>query len=240
MERVRGSLHLHEITPHGAGIASFAGSSSGMAPERSRSERWRRSSALRNSAPVSATRIVDTAATWDPEDEQVYRALRRDLAPEIQARVIEQNSWRELIQVAFDLAAEHFPLVYREDAFDYFRPTKAILAELVYDLSTKSFSGLTNRHVGDIYQGLLSARRKQQAQVFLGIRFRHDAFRRRQEFRQLDERRDALDAFFAQEWPALAFPRPEILQTGSCCDDRAAAAPNGAGRVRLSPCHSPK
>ncbi len=110
-------------------------------------------------------RIHDTARTWDPEDEIAYRSLRRELTPEIQAHVIEQNSWKELIQVAFDLAAERFPLVYREDAFDYFRPTKDVLAELVFDLSTKSFEGLTNRHVGDIYQGLLSARRTQQAKL---------------------------------------------------------------------------
>ena len=110
-------------------------------------------------------RIRDSAATWDAEDETAYRALRHDLTPEIQQHVIEQNSWRELVQVAFDLAAEQFPLVYREDAFDYFRPTKEVLAELVYDLSTKSFRELTNRHVGDIYQGLLSARREQQSKL---------------------------------------------------------------------------
>ncbi len=110
-------------------------------------------------------RIRDSAATWDPEDERAYRALRQELAPQIQSTVIEQNSWRELIQVAFDLAEEHFPLVYREDAYDYFRPTKDVLAELVFDLSTKSFEALTNRHVGDIYQSLLSARRTQQAKL---------------------------------------------------------------------------
>ena len=110
-------------------------------------------------------RIRDSAATWDPEDEAAYRDLRHDLTPEIQQHVIEQNSWRELVQVAFDLAAEQFPLVYREDAFDYFRPAKEVLAELVYDLSTKSFRELTNRHVGDIYQSLLSARREQQSKL---------------------------------------------------------------------------
>lgn len=110
-------------------------------------------------------RIRDTASTWDPEDEQAYRMLRQELAPSIQANVIEQNSWRDLIHVAFDLASEHFPLVYREDAFDYFRPTKEVLADLVYDLSTKSFKALTNRHVGDIYQGMLSARRQQQSKL---------------------------------------------------------------------------
>jgi len=110
-------------------------------------------------------RIKDTTASWDPEDESVYLTLRQELAPAIQAHVIEQNSWRELIQVAFDLAAEQFPLVYREDAYDYFRPGKEALAELVYDLSTKSFERLTNRHVGDIYQSLLSARRRQQAKL---------------------------------------------------------------------------
>jgi hypothetical protein len=110
-------------------------------------------------------RILDTADAWDPEEEAAYKALRRELAPAIQTHVVEQNSWRELIQVAFDLAAEHFPLVYREDAYDYFRPTKAVLAELIYDLSTKSFKALTNRHVGDIYQGLLSARRTQQSKL---------------------------------------------------------------------------
>ena len=110
-------------------------------------------------------RIKDTAPTWDPEDETAYRTLRQELAPAIQTHVIEQNSWRELIQVAFDLAAERFPLIYREDAFDYFRPGKEALAELVYDLSTKSFEKLTNRHVGDIYQSLLSARRRQQSKL---------------------------------------------------------------------------
>lgn len=110
-------------------------------------------------------RIRDSAATWDPEDEAAYRALRHELAPEIRHRVIEQNSWRELMQVAFDLASESFPLVFREDAYDYFRPEKDVLAELIYDLSTKSFRALTNQHVGDIYQGLLSARRTQQAKL---------------------------------------------------------------------------
>ncbi|HVM16076.1 MAG TPA: N-6 DNA methylase [Gaiellaceae bacterium] len=110
-------------------------------------------------------RIKDATAAWDPQEETVYRQLRQELTPSIQAHVIEQNSWRELIQVAFDLAAEHFPLVYREDAYDYFRPEKDALAELIYDLSTKSFEALTNRHVGDIYQALLSSRRTQQAKL---------------------------------------------------------------------------
>lgn len=104
-------------------------------------------------------RLVDTAGELTADEERAYRALRRELAPEIGEHVIEQNSWRELIRVAFDLAEEHFPLIYREDAYDYFRPRKETLAELVYDLSTKSFRQLTNRHVGDIYQGLLSSRR---------------------------------------------------------------------------------
>ena len=78
--------------------------------------------------------------------------------------LIEQNSWQELIRVAFDLAEERFPLVYREDAYDNFRPRKETLAELVYDLSTKSFRQLTDRHVGDIYQGLLSSRRTRRRQ----------------------------------------------------------------------------
>ena len=110
-------------------------------------------------------RIYDSAGRWPPDEERAYRALRHELTPEIQARVIEQNTWRDLIRVAFDLAAEHFPLVYREDAYDYFRPGKEVLAELVYDLSTKSFSALTNRHVGDMYQSMLSARRRQQSKL---------------------------------------------------------------------------
>lgn len=110
-------------------------------------------------------RIQDSSGTWDPGDETAYRKLRQELAPDIQEHVIEQNSWRELMQVAFDLAAEAFPLVFREDACDYFRPEKDVLAELIYDLSTKSFRALTNRHVGDIYQGLLSARRTQQSKL---------------------------------------------------------------------------
>lgn len=104
-------------------------------------------------------RLLDTSGDLTAEEEQAYRALRRELAPEIGEHVVEQNSWRELIRVAFDLAEEQFPLIYRQDAFDYFRPRKETLAELVYDLSTKSFRQLTNRHVGDIYQGLLSSRR---------------------------------------------------------------------------------
>ena len=104
-------------------------------------------------------RLLDTTGELSEEEENVYRGLRSELAPAISAHVIGQNSWRELIRVAFDLAEEQFPLVYREDAYDYFRPHKETLAELVYDLSTKSFRQLTNRHVGDIYQGLLSSRR---------------------------------------------------------------------------------
>lgn len=104
-------------------------------------------------------KIRDTTGEWGREDERSYRELRGRLAPEIGARVIEQNNWWELIRVAFDIAGERFPLVYREDAFDYFRSETPTLADLVYDLSTKSFKGLTNRHVGDIYQGLLSSRR---------------------------------------------------------------------------------
>jgi methylase of polypeptide subunit release factors len=110
-------------------------------------------------------RIRDAAGTWDPEDEAAYQALRQELAPDIREHVIEQNSWRELMQVAFDLGAESFPLVFREDAYDYFRPEKDVLAELIYDLSTKSFRRLTNQNVGDIYQSLLSARRTQQARL---------------------------------------------------------------------------
>jgi N-6 DNA Methylase len=110
-------------------------------------------------------RIRDTSGAWQPDEERAYRALRQELAPAIQAHVIGQNNWRDLIRVAFDLASEHFPLVYREDAYDYFRPTADVLAELIYDLSTKSFRDLTNRNVGDIYQSLLSSRRTQQAKL---------------------------------------------------------------------------
>ena len=110
-------------------------------------------------------RIQDSSGTWDPGDEDAYRALRAELAPEIREHVIEQNSWRELMQVAFDIGAESFPLVFREDAYDYFRPEKDALAELVFDLSTKSFRELTNQNVGDVYQSLLSARRTQQAKL---------------------------------------------------------------------------
>jgi hypothetical protein len=106
-------------------------------------------------------RLRDSTGSWDRDEERAYRALRTELAPSIREHVIEQNSWWELIRVAFDLAEERFPLVYREDAYDYLRPGKETLAELVYDLSTKSFQGLTNRHVGDIYQSLLSARQQQ-------------------------------------------------------------------------------
>ena len=113
-------------------------------------------------------KIYDSAGAWRPEEEQAYRALRHDLAEDIRERVIEQNNWWELIRVAFDLAEEKFPLVYREDAYDYFSPRKETLAELVYDLSTKSFARLTNRHVGDIYQGLLSSRRRRPQQARLG------------------------------------------------------------------------
>jgi N-6 DNA Methylase len=110
-------------------------------------------------------RIRDASAAWDPEEEVAYRRLRTELAPDIRDRVIGQNSWRDLMQVAFDLAAESFPLVFREEAYDYFRPDKDVLAEFIYDLSTKSFRGLTNQSVGDIYQSLLSARRTQQAKL---------------------------------------------------------------------------
>lgn len=105
-------------------------------------------------------RIRDSAQVWDPEEEIVYRKLRADLSADIRKHVIEQNNWWELIRVAFDLAYEQFPIVYRENAFDSFRPGRDALAELVYDLSTKSFEGLSNQHVGDIYQSLLASRRR--------------------------------------------------------------------------------
>ena len=113
-------------------------------------------------------KIQDSVGNWPPGEEAAYRALRHELAEDIRERVIEQNNWWELIRVAFDFAEEKFPLVYREDAYDYFSPRKETLAELVYDLSTKSFSRLTNRHVGDIYQGLLSSRRRRPQQARLG------------------------------------------------------------------------
>jgi type I restriction-modification system DNA methylase subunit len=113
-------------------------------------------------------KIRDSAGTWSDDEENAYRSLRHDLADDIRERVIEQNNWWGLIRVAFDLAEERFPIVYREDAYDYFRPEKDTLAELVYDLSTKSFARLTNRHVGDIYQGLLSSRRRRPQQSRLG------------------------------------------------------------------------
>jgi hypothetical protein len=105
-------------------------------------------------------KIRDQAGEWREQDERTYRATRSELAPEIGDRVISQNNWWELIRVAFDLAEERFPLVYREDAYDYFRPSRETLAELVFDLSTKSFRELTNRNVGDVYQSLLSSRRR--------------------------------------------------------------------------------
>ncbi len=113
-------------------------------------------------------KIRDTSGGWSSQEEQAYRGLRHDLASDIRERVIEQNNWWELIRVAFDFAEERFPLVYREDAYDYFSPHKETLAELVYDLSTKSFAKLTNRNVGDIYQGLLSSRRRRPQQARLG------------------------------------------------------------------------
>ena len=119
-------------------------------------------------------RIYDSAGVWPPEEERAYRALRHSLAEDIRDRVIDQNSWSELIRVAFDFAEEKFPLVYREDAYDYFKPQKETLAELVYDLSTKSFARLTNRHVGDIYQGLLSSRRRRPQQARLGAFYTPD------------------------------------------------------------------
>lgn len=105
-------------------------------------------------------KIRDATADWDETEEQAYRSLRDELTDDIREHVIDQNNWSELIRVAFDLAQEEFPLVYREDAYDYFRPHKETVAELVYDLSTKSFAKLTNEHVGNIYQGLLSSRRR--------------------------------------------------------------------------------
>lgn len=106
--------------------------------------------------------MLDSSASWAAAEEQAYRDLRAELTPAIRDRVIHQNSWWDLIRVAFDLAEEQFPLVYREDACDYLRPGKETLAELVYDLSTKSFEALTNRAVGDIYQSLLSSRQQQE------------------------------------------------------------------------------
>ncbi len=106
-------------------------------------------------------RLLDSSRAWSTEEERVYQALRGELTPAIRDSVIDQNSWWELIRVAFDLAEERFPLVYREDPYDYLRPGKESLAELVYDLSTKSFEALTNRAVGDIYQSLLSSRQQQ-------------------------------------------------------------------------------
>ncbi|MBA3420352.1 MAG: N-6 DNA methylase [Thermoleophilaceae bacterium] len=105
-------------------------------------------------------KIRDQVGDWRAEEEAAYRALRGELTADIRRHVIEQNNWWELIRVAFDLAEEHFPLVYRDDAYDFFRPHTETLAELIYDLSTKSFRGLDNRSVGDIYQGLLSSRRQ--------------------------------------------------------------------------------
>src|SRR3990172_10445070 len=102
-------------------------------------------------------RLRDATTAWSRDEERAYRALRTELAPAIRDRVIDQNSWWELIRVAFDLAEERFPLVYREDAYDYLRPGKETLPELVYDLSTKNFEALTNRHIGDIYQSLPSS-----------------------------------------------------------------------------------
>lgn len=119
-------------------------------------------------------KIHDSAGEWPPQEEHAYRALRHDLAEDIRERVIEQNNWSDLIRVAFDFAEEKFPLVYREDAYDYFKPQKETLAELVYDLSTKSFARLTNRHVGDIYQGLLSSRRRRPQQARLGAFYTPD------------------------------------------------------------------
>lgn len=104
-------------------------------------------------------RILDSARVWDPEEQRVYRELRAELASDIREHVITQNNWWELIRVAFDLARERFEVVYREDAYDLFRPGKEALAELIYDLSTKSFEALTNQNVGDIYQSLLASRR---------------------------------------------------------------------------------
>lgn len=67
-------------------------------------------------------KIRDFAGEWRVEEEQAYRMLRAELVPDIRDHVIEQNNWWQLIRVAFDLAEERFPLVYREDAYDHFHP----------------------------------------------------------------------------------------------------------------------
>ncbi|MGH2499018.1 MAG: Eco57I restriction-modification methylase domain-containing protein [Solirubrobacteraceae bacterium] len=107
-------------------------------------------------------KLRDATSGWGEAEQHAYRDLRDQLVPHIGERVIEQNNWWQLIRVAFDLAEERFPLVYRDDALDLFRPGKEALAELVYDLSTKSFSGLDNRSIGDVYEGLLSSRRERR------------------------------------------------------------------------------
>ncbi len=105
-------------------------------------------------------RIRDTKQDlWTDQEDRAYRALRDGLTGDIRTHVIDQNNWWELIRVAFDLAEETFPLVYREDALDDFKPSSHVVAELIYDLSTKSYRKLNNHNVGDIYQGLLASRR---------------------------------------------------------------------------------
>lgn len=105
-------------------------------------------------------RIKDTKSElWTDEEDRTYRKLREDLTGDIREHVIDQNNWWELIRVAFDLAEETFPLIYREDALDDFKPASHVVAEMIYDLSTKSYVKLTNHNVGDIYQGLLASRR---------------------------------------------------------------------------------
>ena len=75
-------------------------------------------------------RLRDTTAAWSPHDERAYRDLRTELSPAIGAHVIDQNNWWTLIRVAFDLAEERFPLIYRDDAYDDFRPGKDTVAGL--------------------------------------------------------------------------------------------------------------
>ena len=110
-------------------------------------------------------KIRDSSRTWDTEDERAYRELREELMPDVGRQVIEQNNWWSLIRVAFDLAEEQFPIVYHPDAYDLFRPKKERLAELIFDLSTKSFVSLDNHAIGDIYQGLMSHKRQQQSRL---------------------------------------------------------------------------
>jgi len=106
-------------------------------------------------------RILDEGH-WTKELEETYVNVKNELFGELKSQVIDPNNWFDIIRVAFMLAEEQFPMIYRRSVYDNFFPSKETLRELITELQQYDFKQITNMEIGNIYETLLNQKGEYQ------------------------------------------------------------------------------